>query len=93
MRREGVGGGGGGNGGRFVEDTFAYSSFFPLPSVHRWQGSSLITFVVVFTNVSFIKRQQPGERHHPAAKVEVIINLNHLTAYLFGRLSQAQASL
>lgn len=56
-----------------------------------WQGGGpLITFLVVFTNVSFIKLQQPQERHHhPSAKVEVIIALNHLTAYLFGRLSQA----
>lgn len=47
-------------------------------------------FLVVFTNVSFIKRQQPWEPHHPSAKVEVIIALNHLSVYLFGWLSQAE---
>lgn len=75
----------------WCEDAFANSSFFlsALPAVGR-VGGPLITFLVVFTNVSFIKLQQPQERHHhPSAKVEVIIALNHLTAYLFGRLSQA----
>lgn len=77
-------------GGDGAEDAFANSSFFlsALPAVGR--GGPLITFLVVFTNVSFIKLQQPQERHHhPSTKVEVIIALNHLTAYLFGRLSQA----
>lgn len=64
--------------------------FFSLLSVCCRQGGSLIMFLVVFTNVSFIKRQQPREPHHPSAKVEVIIALNHLSVYLFGWLSQGE---
>ena len=73
-------------------DTFAYSSFpfSSLVAVSGGCGGSLIMFLAVFTNVSFIKHQQPLESHHPSAKVEVIIALNHLTVYLFGRLSQAE---
>lgn len=72
------------------EDTFAYSSFFPLLFACCLQEGSLIMFLVVFTNVSFIKRQPAHKRHHPSAKVEVIIALNHLTVYLFGWLSAAE---
>lgn len=61
--------------------------FFSLLFACCQQGASLTMFLVVFTNVSFIKRQPPRERHHPSAKVEVIIALNHLTVYLFGWLS------
>lgn len=61
---------------------FSCSPYRLLSAVGGW---SLIMFLVVFTNVSFIKFQQPPERHHPSAKV--IIALNHLTAYLFGWLS------
>lgn len=62
---------------------------FSLLSVCHQQGGSLIMFLVVFTNVSFIKLQHPQERHHPSSKVEVIITLNHLAGYLFAWLSWA----
>lgn len=73
-----------------AEDTFAYSSFFLSSSPAVGRGGSLIMFLVVFTNVSFIKHQQPWERQHPSAKVEVIIALNHLAVYLCGWLSEAK---
>lgn len=63
-------------------------SFFLLSVCHQ-QGGSLIMFLVVFTNVSFIKLQHPQGRHHPSSKVEVIITLNHLAGYLFAWLSWA----
>lgn len=79
-----------------AENGFAYSRTPPTPhprplhfTCHQ-QGGSLIMFSVVFTNVSFIKHQQPQQRPHPSAKVEVIITLNHPTAHLFGCLSQAE---
>lgn len=64
--------------------------FFSLLLACSRQGGSLIMFLVVFTNVSFIKHQQPWERQHPSAKVEVIIALNHLAVYLCGWLSEAK---